>query len=215
MNRRPIKTRDTSWAAAIAGWLARKRIKPNWISMASVGWAFLAGLAFVSVPHVTGKMAKIALLGAAAACIQLRLLCNLFDGMVAVEGGFQTPSGEVFNDVPDRIADPLILIGAGYSLGCSGWSPVLGWTAGLLSVLTAYVRVLGVGLGVQGLFIGPMAKQHRMAVVTLAALLSIVEIAAGFRQRVLLVALAVIVVGCIATVGRRLRRIVRDLENAG
>lgn len=44
----------------------------------------------------------------AAVFIQCRLLCNLFDGMVAVEGGKSTPSGELFNDIPDRVADPLI-----------------------------------------------------------------------------------------------------------
>ena len=55
------------------------------------------------------------LLVGAAVLIQFRLLCNLFDGMVAVEGGLGTPSGILFNDFPDRIADPLILICAGYA----------------------------------------------------------------------------------------------------
>jgi len=43
-------------------------------------------------------------------------VCNLLDGMVAIEGGLKTPAGELFNDVPDRISDPLILVGAGYDL---------------------------------------------------------------------------------------------------
>jgi phosphatidylglycerophosphate synthase len=47
--------------------------------------------------------------------VQLRLLCNLFDGMVAVEGGKKSKSGEVFNDMPDRIADPILLVCAGYA----------------------------------------------------------------------------------------------------
>ena len=58
---------------------------------------------------------------AAAACIQLRLLCNLFDGMVAVEGGFKTKSGEIYNELPDRVADVLILAGAGYAMPSSEW----------------------------------------------------------------------------------------------
>ena len=51
----------------------------------------------------------------AVAGIQGRLLCNMLDGMVAIEGGRQTKSGEIFNDLPDRIADALIFICAGYA----------------------------------------------------------------------------------------------------
>ena len=51
------------------------------------------------------------LLIAAAGFIQLRRLCNLFDGMVAVEGGFKTKSGELYNDLPDRFSGALILAG--------------------------------------------------------------------------------------------------------
>jgi phosphatidylglycerophosphate synthase len=44
---------------------------------------------------------------ATAACIQLRLLCNLLDCMVAIEGGKSAPTGALFNEMPDRFADPL------------------------------------------------------------------------------------------------------------
>src|SRR5438105_2817615 len=49
--------------------------------------------------------AEILLYLTAAGCIQLRLLCNLLDGMVAIEGGFRSRSGEVFNELPDRVSD--------------------------------------------------------------------------------------------------------------
>lgn len=35
-----------------------------------------------------------------------RLLCNLLDGMVAVEGGKRSKSGELYNDVPGLISPP-------------------------------------------------------------------------------------------------------------
>ena len=60
--------------------------------------------------------------------IQCRLLCNLFDGMVAVEGGKKTNSGELFNDIPDRIADPLILVSAGYAVHMVAYGAELGWS---------------------------------------------------------------------------------------
>jgi len=148
-----------------------------------------------------------------AAFIQLRLLCNLFDGMVAVEGGLKTKSGEIYNELPDRLSDPLILVGAGYSISWVVWGSYLGWAAGLLAVLTAYVRVLGASAGVQQYFCGPMAKQQRMAVMTAACLVAALEAALGWEGRVITLALVLIVFGCIVTIVRRTRLIVRDLES--
>ena len=84
--------------------------------------------------------------------------------------------------------------------------------AGLLAVLTAYVRVLGGSTGVKQSFIGPMAKQHRMAVMTAACLLATVEPALGWNGRVMTLALGVIVFGSLITIIRRVRRIVKELE---
>ena len=89
-----------------------------------------------ALPRVEGPVACI-LPVLAAVFIQCRLLCNLFDGMVAVEGGKGTPSGELFNDIPDRIADPLILIAAGYATTVVPWAAPLGWAAGLGAVFGA------------------------------------------------------------------------------
>ena len=97
-----------------------------------------------------------------------RLLCNLFDGMVAGEGGKGTASGELFNDFPDHIADPMILIATGYTTTVFPWAPALGWAAGLGAVMPAYVRTLGASLGAPVDLRGPMAKQHRMAPLTFA-----------------------------------------------
>ena len=104
--------------------------------------------------------------------MQLRLLCNLFDGMVAIEGGFKTKAGEIFNELPDRFSDAFIFIGAGYALPEFAWSRELGWAAAVLAVITAYVRALGASMGAGQHFIGPMAKQQRMALMTAACLIS-------------------------------------------
>jgi phosphatidylglycerophosphate synthase len=95
--------------------------------------------------------------------------------MVAVEGGHRTPLGEVFNDMPDRLADLAILLGTGYALAAFPWGIQLGWLAGTLALLTAYVRLLGSSMGVRQYFVGPMAKPHRMAVLTVACVLSTLE----------------------------------------
>ncbi len=210
-NRRPIKARNTGWAAGIAAALARAGVRPNWISVASVVMACAAGACLIAAGQIdvadkTDAVARPVLFYLVAAVfIQLRLLCNLFDGMVAVEGGMKSASGEIFNDLPDRIADPVILICAGYSL--SGLIPhgvELGYMAALAAVFVAYVRVLGVSTGTRQHFLGPMAKQHRMAIMTLAAVASVPELFGwppGWpRGTIMAIALVLILLGTVVTV---------------
>ena len=42
--------------------------------------------------------------------MQLRLLCNMMDGLVAVEGGLKSKAGDLFNEAPDRIEDVILLV---------------------------------------------------------------------------------------------------------
>jgi len=210
-----LKSRNTAWAAALSAWLVRHGVRPNVISLASVGFSAIAGLALLATFWICSGWSTIALLLAAAAAIQLRLLCNLMDGMVAVEGGMGGPLGDLYNDLPDRFADVFILLGAGFAvrdfeLGVLDGA-TLGWLATLAAVLTAYVRVLGAQAGAQQHFLGPMAKPHRMAVMTLACLLAAGERLLGWQPRVLAAALALVVLGCLVTIVRRLRRIAGDL----
>jgi len=101
----------------------------------------------------------------AIACIQLRLLCNLLDGMVAILSKRASRTGELYNEIPDRISDAATLIGAGYALG---GSPVLGFVAACCAIFVAYIRAMGkIATGHQE-FCGPMAKPHRMATMTAA-----------------------------------------------
>lgn len=210
--RRPLRVREVPFVQHTARWLSQQNIHPNTISVASVGCAALAGVCFLLLPNTEG-LARIGALVGAALGIQLRLLCNLFDGMVAVEGGKRTKSGELFNDIPDRIADPLILVAAGYAIPQISYGPTLGWAAGLLAVMTAYVRVLGTSQGVPADFQGPMAKQHRMATMTAACLLSIFEPFLGWSGIVITGSLWLIVIGCVITLVRRVRHAYNILEN--
>lgn len=222
--RRPLKVRQAGLARGCAAWLSGKNITPNQISVASVGFAALAACSIALLPSLSNikeygtvgyrpDTASLLLPIMAAFFIQCRLLCNLFDGMVAVEGGKSTPAGELYNDIPDRIADPLILISAGYAVTIFSWGHSVGWCAGLLAVMTAYIRTLGASIGSPVNFQGPMAKQHRMAVMTVACVLTAFEgyfWAPGYS---LLLALGIIVVGCVITIIRRSRHAYLFLEN--
>jgi phosphatidylglycerophosphate synthase len=210
--RRPLKTRNTKWAAAMARWLAKIGVKPNQISVASIFFAALAGAAFVCANHfVNTTTGWIYLAGAAG--IQLRLLCNMLDGMVAVEGGLKTKTGELYNELPDRFADALILIGAGYSNGLDVYCVLAGWLAALLAVMTAYVRALGVAAGASQCFLGPMAKPHRMALLTAASIIGAFCIWSGCQVKIIPIALWLMIAGCGVTIFRRSCHIARELES--
>ena len=213
--RRPIAARQTTWAPAIARAAISTGLSPNQVSLLSGGLSLLAAVALGMSTHVDSQALRIALLAAAAAFIQLRLLCNLIDGLMAVEGGMKSASGAIYNDFPDRISDALTLIAAGYAARFLPFALELGWFAALLAVLTAYVRVLGASSAahVGHDFRGPMAKQQRMAIITIACLLSVVEPWFDWRSgAVLVVALIIIALGCCFTIIRRIRGIIAKLE---
>lgn len=204
-NRRPLASRQTRWARALANALAKTRVTPNQVSGTSMVMALIAGVCFALSAYAQGGLQITALIAAALFC-QLRLLCNLLDGMLAVEAGLGSSEGPFWNEAPDRVADLLILVGAGFGAGAV-W---LGWAAGAFAIGTAYLRAFGQSLGQPADFSGPMAKQHRMALMTGAALLGALVaswIDPGF---VLMSALVAVVLGAALTCWRRAERI-RDL----
>ena len=194
--RRYLKFRELGFVQTIAQRLSRQRITPNQISIASIFFAVLGSMCFLLLPDA-GSTGKWLLPILAAVSIQCRLLCNLFDGMVAIEGGKKTYSGELFNDVPDRISDALLLVSAGYAISMVSWGDTLGWCAALLAVMTAYVRTLAASLGAPVNFQGPMAKQHRMALLTAACLITAVENSFAGQSYALLAALIIMIAGCL------------------
>ena len=206
-NRRPLASRQSGWAARVTRWLAGTSVTPNQISIAGMVAALGAGAAFWAAGGGTGWGRALLLVLAACLC-QLRLLCNLFDGMIAVEAGRGGPDGGFWNEFPDRVSDLLILLGMGLSVG----EPALGWAGVAMAFLTAYLRELGVNCGQPADFSGPMAKQHRMALITAAALLSLAEPLWQGHGGVLHTALWILVLGTALTALRRAVRLVAALR---
>src|SRR5947209_7303738 len=75
------------------------------------------------------------------------------------------------------------------------------------AVITAYVRVFGGSAGLTQDYSGPMAKQQRMAALTIACVLSAAETMLGQSHRVMWLALVVILLGTLFTSARRTARI--------
>lgn len=201
-NRRPIAARGSAWAQMLAGSLARSNVSPNQISSFSVMCAALGAAALLWLPPVYGLITF-------ALAIQLRLICNLLDGLVAIEGGKKSALGVLYNEFPDRIADSLFIVAVGYAIS----APWLGWSGALAAALTAYVRVFGGSIGLAQDFRGPMAKQHRMAVLSVAALLGAVEWHIWQSQHLLLIAAYVVAVGATLTCITRTLAIARAINS--
>lgn len=200
-NRRPLTTRSAGWAKWLSGILVKSNLSPNQISVLSIVPA-IAGAWLLSHQLSPWVLVLIVL------CIQLRLLCNMLDGMVAIEGGKQSKVGVLYNEIPDRIADSLFIVALGYAVGM----PWLGWLGALLAAKTAYIRVLG---GVNGLpqdFRGPMAKQHRMAAMSLGCLIGAAELHFNGSQHALVITAYVIAIGAGLTCVMRTLAIAQKLK---
>lgn len=211
-SRRPLSARNWPIIQKTARWLSQRQITPNQISVASAVFAAVAGW---STAHMTGTTLSVMWGYAILAVLGIlgRALCNIFDGMVAIEGGKSTRSGELFNDIPDRVSDAFIFIGAGYAIaGQFAYGVELGWAAALLAIMTAYVRYVGRAIGAPSNFSGPMAKTHRMAVIVAAILMTPFAAMMDAYALPLIFGLSAICLGCLITCVRRARFAYQFLE---
>ena len=215
LDRRPIASREARIWIAASKYLARAGVSANSISVAGVIVAIMAGTAAVLTAHTQGITQRVLWFAVALGC-QLRLLANMLDGMVAIESRTASPVGELYNEVPDRISDAAVLLGLGYAAG--GW-PEMGYLAALLAVFTAYVRAACKVVGAPQDFRGPMAKPHRMFLVTVSAILLAVapakwQVELRDDKGIAAVVLLLIAIGCVLTAVRRLARSARYLRSA-
>jgi phosphatidylglycerophosphate synthase len=200
-NRRPLASRDTGWARAASAALAKAGASPDLISFLSIPIALAGAAALLWLPAPAGPLL-------CAVAVQLRLLCNLLDGMVAVEGGRGGPVGPLWNELPDRVADSVFLIALGHAGGVA-WA---GWAAALFAALTAYVRAIGGALGFAQDFGGWFAKPRRMFVMTVACLVAAAAPRFPALAQALGVAAIVIAAGSALTCGGRTLRLARRLR---
>jgi phosphatidylglycerophosphate synthase len=208
--RRPIAEGFRRTARGAVRFCLRAGIDADAISYFSIIAGALAALCFwQSARHPT-------LLILAPLFCALRLWCNMLDGMVALAAGQTGGRGEVLNDLPDRISDVLIFVGAAHS----GWMhPLFGYWAAIMSLGTAYVGMLGQAVGAQREFSGSMSKPWRMVALGLGAWLTYLL----FRWNggdVIFVGLTildwtcvVVIAGCLQTSVQRLSRIFGALKS--
>src|SRR5205085_5125329 len=132
--RRPIAEAFRRTARASVAWCVRLGIHPDVVSYSSIIASTAAALCFWQAAAAPG------LLIVAVGFCYLRLWLNMLDGMVALASGTASPSGEIANELPDRISDVIIFAGIAHSHLCH---VLLGYWVAILALLVAYVGSLG------------------------------------------------------------------------
>jgi len=213
-DRRPVPARERRASKQLAEWMAKRGVSPNAISLAGMCAGVAAGGALALTSW--SSLWRLDFL-AAALLMQLRLVANMLDGMVAIATQKASPVGELYNEVPDRVSDAAIFIGAGYA---TGGNPELGYLAACLAIFIAYIRAEGKVAGAHQEFCGPMAKPQRMFVLTVASLYCglapqewqpVPATLPGWG--VMAASLILILVGGLWTVVRRLVRVARAIRS--
>lgn len=206
--RRPIGDVFRKTAHGAVRFCVRFNIHPNTVSYSSIVAAAAAGLCFWQSSRY-----PVLLLIAPAFCY-LRLWFNMLDGMVALASGKASRSGEIANELPDRLSDVIIFVGAAHS----GWChPLLGYWCAIFALLVAYVGVLGQAVGVQREFSGLMTKPWRMVALHLGAWLAFAmrnSTTADESLTILDWTFLVVIAGSLQTIAVRLVRILRALAAA-
>ena len=187
----------------------RLEIHPDLVSYTSIVAAAGAGVCFWHARTMP------ALLLVAVVLCYTRLWLNMLDGMVALAAGKASRSGEIVNELPDRISDVLIFVGVAHSELCH---PLSGYWVAIGALLVAYVGMLGQAVGVQREFSGVMAKPWRMVLLHLGSWVTLGLLWWGNGRlrygglTVLDWTHLVIIAGCVQTIWLRLARIMAALQ---
>jgi len=203
--RRPIAAVFRRTGDAATRFCLYRGIHPDAISYLSIVAALIAAICFWK------SSARPWLLIIAPFFCYLRLWFNMLDGLVAFAAGKASRRGEILNDLPDRISDVAIFVGIAHS---GLMNLLIGYWTAIFAVLTAYVALLGQGLGVQRQFGGIMSKPWRMVALSIGAWLTFFFAAQPSAAFTLLDwTCLVIIAGCIETIVVRLKRITAALQD--
>ena len=188
--------------AGIERWLVARRVHPDWITGAALVISVVGGVCLYAAP---GRLWPLALVPVIAV---VRTALNALDGLVARSTGLARPWGEVFNELTDRIADVALL--GGLALAAPS-NLVLGASAITMMLLSSYLAILSKAAGGRRQYMGPMGKADRMVLLTVGApfgfVLSLTWVYNGI--------LAILLVGCLITLVRRLQATYADLQGIG
>jgi phosphatidylglycerophosphate synthase len=198
-----------AWVRAVTSFCLKIGLSWVVICVFSMLFAIVSMASFMVAGDQADALGAILAWGAAFFCIQMSLICYKIAN-VLVEVGKGSPAGVIYNEFTDRLADVLILVGAGYSgAGEPGVVKLydmlpLGWCAASVALGSEYSRLLGASLTGFHDFRGPMAKPQRMAVLSVGSCIELVQHLSHLERWGIKLALTLIFLGGLVTCWRRL-----------
>jgi CDP-diacylglycerol--glycerol-3-phosphate 3-phosphatidyltransferase len=162
--------------------------------LAAAGSLLVAALVWLRAPAAPAVYALL------PAWMLVRMALNAIDGMLAREFAQQSRLGAYLNELCDVIADAVLYLSLSAVPGVAVWLP---WLLVLCAALAEYAGVLGLMVGAQRRYDGPMGKSDRAFIVGALGLL----LALGLVEaRAVSVVLAAMCVLCAWTMANRVRR---------
>lgn len=197
-----------NWVHNLGRFLAQHNVTANDISLLGVMFAAGAGAAFYFSLQ-PDALDRAFLLLLAAAAIQLRGLSRRLHAIVSRESVQPRPHA-IFYDFPNRIADALILVPAGYAVQNLPFGLELAWGAAFLGLFSAYVRQMGSGVPEPRSRM--TVKNLPMMLLSAASMLSVFDRMVYLPGIMLWFALIVVNVAAIAAIWQRTLQIVHAEE---
>lgn len=109
----------------------------------------------------------------------LRMTLNTLDGVIAIERGKTSLSGEIVNALPDRYADIFVMLGIAFSSYCNIY---IGCVAAISVLLVSYSGMLGKAIGVNWQHHGPLGKVERLILIIAACFLQFLFVLNGHKS---------------------------------
>jgi CDP-diacylglycerol---glycerol-3-phosphate 3-phosphatidyltransferase len=194
-----IKPRFQASLSGIEGFLVRKRVHPDYLTVGALILSILGGIALWG----SNWARWLELLIPVVAIVRTAL--NALDGMVAHDTGLARPFGEVLNETCDRAADAALFTGVALAPGSNRG---LGACALVAILLTSYLSIVSKAAGGRRLYMGVMGKADRMIVLSFAAVIAFFLPAYPIFTFFLIVVLA----GTVVTFWQRARAAHADLQ---
>jgi phosphatidylglycerophosphate synthase len=149
----------------VVGWLARRGVTPDAVTLAAIPVGLAAGACLLVSPAVPAALLAVPLLAA------LRLVLNLLDGALARTTGRMHARGELYNEIGDRVADVAFLAPVAFLPGADQATVLLGVCGALLA---SYAGLASRAAGGERIYRGILSKPGRMALLAVFAIAAFV-----------------------------------------
>ncbi|MGE5197633.1 MAG: hypothetical protein ACM3IL_03905 [Deltaproteobacteria bacterium] len=188
-----------------------KDVNPDILSYAAVVVALFTGICIYFSPENNILLLLVVIL------TFLRMTLNTIDGVIAINQGKTSLTGEIVNALPDRYSDIFVMLAIAFSGYCRIY---IGAAAAICVLLVSYTGMLGKAIGVNWQHDGPLGKVERLILIMIASFAQFVFTAKGnlyftifsFETSIFEVLMIYFIVSSQITVFNRLKGMLKEIK---